>query len=314
MSLKSGAETIVEQCLKISSEEEVVVVNDGNDQELIDSLLEVLEENSIEFDYLEYEEPENHGEEPPERIAEAMKEADVFIAPTVKSISHTEARVKACENGSRGATLPGITKEIWNTSLQADYGKVEELSEKVYKLLEKTEEVRVETPSGTDLRFEVDTEYFHTDTGMIRGPGEFGNLPAGEADGGTVKAEGTLVIDHMPYIENSKGLEVEIRDNEVVSVEGEETRLQETFSEVEGSRNIAEFGFGTNPEATLIGNILQDEKVLGTVHIAFGDNTSYIPEGDEKRNPCDIHWDTVCKEPTVWFDDTKLLEEGEPVF
>lgn len=314
MSLESGAKTIVEQCLEINSGEEVVVVNDGNDQDLIDVLLSVLDENGSEYEYLEYEEPDNHGEEPPERIAEALKESDVFIAPTKKSISHTQARVKACESGARGVTLPGITKEIWNTSLQADYSQVKELSEKVYRKLKNTDKVRIETPSGTDLTFEVDMDYFHKDTGIIREPGEFGNLPAGEADGATVNAEGRLVIDHMPFIQNSEDVTVEIKDNKVVAIEGESTGLQEAFSGIDGAKNIAEFGFGTNPEAKLIGNILQDEKVLGTVHIAFGDNSSYIPEGDERKVECDIHWDTVCKNPTVWFDDEKVLDKGESKF
>jgi leucyl aminopeptidase (aminopeptidase T) len=311
MSLHAGAETIVNQCLKIQKDDEVLVLNDGNDQDLIDSLLEVLEEKGSEYELLVYEELENHGEEPPAEVAERMKEVDVVIAPTKKSLSHTNARTEACENGTRVTTLPGITKEIWNTSLQADYQRVAEISEKVYSMLEDTDEVRITTPSGTDLRFSIDIEHFHTDTGLIHNPGEFGNLPAGEADGGITDAEGTLVTDHFPFAE--EGTEIEIQDNRAVAVKEEnESELSEAFENIEGARTVAEFGFGTNPEATLIGNILQDEKVLGTVHIAFGDNTSYIQE--EKSNPCNIHWDTICDSPTVYFDDRKVLDNGEPVF
>ena len=42
MKLEDGAETIIDQCLKISDDEEVLVLNDSNDQELIDSLVEAL--------------------------------------------------------------------------------------------------------------------------------------------------------------------------------------------------------------------------------------------------------------------------------
>jgi leucyl aminopeptidase (aminopeptidase T) len=311
MTLREGAETIVEQCLKIREDEEVLVLNDGNDEDLINSLLEVLENKDIEHELLIYEEPDNHGEEPPGQVAEIMKQVDVVIAPTKKSLSHTDARTEACEADTRVATLPGITEEIWNTSLQADYDRVAEISEKVYSMLEETEEVRIETPSGTDLKFLIEIENFHRDTGLIHNPGEFGNLPAGEADGGITDAEGTLVTDHFPFAE--EGTEIEIKDNEAVAVkEDEESDLSEAFEDIEGARTVAEFGFGTNPEATLIGNILQDEKVLGTVHIAFGDNTSYIQ--GEKANLCQIHWDTICDSPTVWFDDRKVLDRGEPVF
>ncbi len=315
MSLRKGAETVILQCLNISKNEEVVILDDGNDEELLKALTQVLNQHGSNFRIIEYEEPENHGEEPPKEVAEEMKDCDVFIAPTKKSLSHTKARVEACEAGVRGATLPGITKEIWNTSLQADYREVERLSNKVYKLLSDTDKVKVKTPSGTDLSFEININYFHKDTGIIHNSGEFGNLPAGEADGAPVKMNGTLVVDHLPFAENSERMKIKIEDNKVKEIEGkEDSELSKKFESVEGAKNIAEFGFGTNPEAELIGNILQDEKVLGTVHIAFGDNTSYVPKNDDKRVSADIHWDTVCKNPTVWFDDTKILDNGKPVF
>ena len=311
--LLEGAETVVTQCLDISKDENVLILNDGNDQDLLDALMEKAQENAGLVAYKEYEEPANHGEEPPEEVADAMKDFDVVIAPTKKSISHTSARTEACESGARVATMPGINKEIWNSSLKADYEQVAYISEKVYELLEGTEEVRITTPSGTDLKLDIDIDYFHTDTGLIHEAGEFGNLPAGEADGGAVNARGTLVIDHFPFA--PEGTEVEIKDNEAIAVrhtEADESELSKAFDEIEGAKTVAEFGFGTNEEATLIGNVLQDEKVLGTVHIAFGDNTSYIT--DEGANPCEIHWDTICDSPTVFFDDKKVLDEGDPVF
>lgn len=311
MSLRDGSETIVEQCLDISRGEKTVVLNDNNDQKLIDSLLKVLEDKELEHKYLEYPEPDTSGTEPPAEIAEAMRDADVFIAPTLKSISHTDARRTAVKEGARGATLPGINEEIWGTSLQADYNRVKEISEKAYELIRETEEIRVETPSGTDLTIKVEPELFHKDTGIVHSSGGFSNLPAGEAHGGVRQISGTLVIDHLPMVsEEDHGAEVEIKKGKVVAVENapEGSELLEAFENVEGSRNIAEFGFGTNPEADLIGNTLNDEKVLGTVHIAFGDEGTYISDGVSS----DIHWDNVCIEPTVWFDDRKVIDEGEP--
>lgn len=315
MSMQKGAETVVDECLDIASDEKVVLVNDGNDTDLIFSLQKLLEKRVEKFEYYNYPEPENHGDEPPENVAKAMKNSDIFIAPTRKSISHTKARVEACENGARGATLPGINKKIWNSSLQADYQEVKRMSEKVYSMLENTSSVRIFTDSGTDLSFEVDTEFYHTDTGMIHEEGEFGNLPAGEADGGIINARGTLVVDHMPFInEDEQGGELIIEDSKVVDWKGfeENSEMVEVLENIKGSRNVAEFGFGTNPEAELIGNILQDEKVLGTVHVAIGDNSSYFPKGHERKVSSRIHWDTVCLNPTVYFDDNKVLDRGEP--
>ena len=315
MSTEDGARTVVEDCLDVKEDETVCLVNDGNDPELIQALKDVISETA-ELDYQEYPEPETKGTEPPEEVAEAMKEADVFIAPTVKSISHTRAREEANEAGARGATLPGIDREIWDTSLQADYRKVEEISEKAFSQLEDGMEIRVKTPSGTDLSFRVRMGSFFTDTGILHEDGDMGNLPAGEVHGGVIEMNGTLVIDHFPQAPS--GTEVEIEDSRVVEIrhpDGVETsELSERLDELECGNNIAEFGFGTNPEATLIGRTLQDEKVLGTVHVAFGDNGHYFDEGHERYTECEIHWDSVCEDATVYFGQKKMLEEGEPVF
>ncbi|PSG98619.1 MAG: leucyl aminopeptidase [Nanohaloarchaea archaeon SW_7_43_1] len=312
MSLKEGAETVVNQCMDIESGEEVLVLNDGNDQDLINSLLEVLDNVGADYRLMEYEEPENHGEEPPQEVAESMKEADAVIAPTLKSLSHTDARHKANEAGSRVATMPTVTKKVWNQSLNADYEEVRDLSRRFYNALENVSEVRIETPSGTDLTLKVDRKYFEKDTGFIREEGDFGNLPAGEADGGVIDANGVLVIDHFPFA--PEGTEIEIEDNRAVAVrheDEEESELTETFEEFRCAKQVAELGIGTNPKATLIGNVLQDEKVKGTVHVAFGDNSSYFSENHEKRNVCDIHWDTICEDPTVKFDGEKVIDKGE---
>lgn len=315
MNLRDGAETVVNQCLDVQDNEEVLVLNDGNDRDLINSLLEVLEDRGIVHQLIEYEEPEDSGQEPPEEAAEAMKRFDVVIAPTLKSLSHTNAREEATEAGVRVATLPTVNKEVWDTSLQADYSEVKRITEKVYDLLTGTSQVRIETPSGTDLEFEVDIETYDCDTGILQENGSFGNLPAGEPSGFPVDINGTLVIDHFPFAPS--GTKVEIREGEVTAIEHPESQsseLSEAFERKPCSKKIAEFGFGTNPEATLIGNVLQDEKVLGTVHIAFGDNTFYVGRESDRANKCDIHWDAVCEDPTVWFDDQKVLDKGEPVF
>ena len=316
MSLRDGARTILDQCMSVQNDESVLIVNDGNDQDLINSLMEELEERSIEHELIDYEEPESSGVEPPKEVAEAMKKFDVVIAPTLKSISHTKAREQANQAGTRVATMPTVNKEIWNTSLQADYSEVERITKKVHELLKDTEQVRVKTPSGTDLRFEVDIDTYDLDTGVITDKGSFGNLPAGEPSGFPKGIEGTLVIDHFPFSPSAK--QVEIKDGKVVALKNKEgvktSELEKAFEKHPCARKMAEFGFGTNPEATLIGNVLQDEKVLGTVHFAFGDNTSYVNSDDERSNPCDIHWDSVCEKPTVWFDERKVLDRGEPVF
>jgi len=71
-------------------------------------------------------------------------------------------------------------------------------------------------------------------------------------------------------------------------------------------RNIAEIGIGTNLKAKVIGNVLEDEKVYGTVHVALGNNASY--GGD-----CSVafHEDGIILKPTLEADGKILIKDGK---
>ena len=71
-------------------------------------------------------------------------------------------------------------------------------------------------------------------------------------------------------------------------------------------RNIAKFGIGLNPNAKIIGRVLEDSKVLGTINIGFGDNSMF--GGTVK---CPVHLVAVIKNPTVTVDNVVMLKEGE---
>ncbi len=306
--LRDGAETAVKQCLNVQSEEEALIVTDEKRKNIAEAIKTVSLEEAGNTVFMDIEETGQHGAEPPRSVASAMREADVVLAPTTYSLSHTKARIDACESGARIATLPGITEEIFTTSMLADYENIKERSKRLYNLLSEAKMVHVKSPSGTDIRFKVDLDRWHTDTGVLHEPGDFGNLPAGEADGSPLKAEGKVVIDFLKMQGEEMappGTEVKIRDNKAIDI-SEECRLKEAFETVENANTLAELGIGTNPKATLIGNILQDEKVMGTCHFAFGDNTSY--GGDSSS---EIHWDAIIKEPTIDFGDRRVMEGGK---
>jgi len=72
------------------------------------------------------------------------------------------------------------------------------------------------------------------------------------------------------------------------------------------AKAVAELGIGTNPKAKISGNILEDEKVLGTVHVAFGNNISM-----DGTNDVPIHIDCIIKSPSVYIDGKMIMENGK---
>jgi leucyl aminopeptidase (aminopeptidase T) len=252
-----------------------------------------------------------HGKEPPKPIAEAMKAADVILIPTTRSLSHTDARREATKCGARIASMPGITEEMMTTEgLTANYNQVAEITNKIADILEKGKEVEISTPSGTKLTMKIEGRTPLRDTGLYHKPSEWGNLPAGEVCLAPVEGttQGVLVIDSMGEIVRQP-LKIIVKDGWAKEFEGPDAdslkRILESADE--NAYNIGELGIGTNPKAKLCGAVLQDEKVLGTVHIALGDNTSY--SGGHTKSK--IHLDGILLNPTLKVDKQLLMKNGK---
>jgi len=252
------------------------------------------------------------GLEPPKPVAEAMKAAEVILIPTSTSFSHTDARREASKTGARIASMPGITEDMMSVGgLTADYREVERLTNVVSDVLDKAKTVEITSPSGTDLTMSIDGRTCLRDTGIYHGPpNTWGNLPAGEACLAPVEGttQGVLAIDSMGKLVTQL-LRVTIKDGRAVKFEGADAKRLESLLRQgdENAFNIGELGVGTNEKAHLTGAVLEDEKVLGTVHIALGDNSSY-PGGHSKSN---IHMDGILLAPTVKVDDVLLMREGK---
>ncbi len=248
-----------------------------------------------------------HGEEIPLPIAEAMKNADVVIAPTTFSLTHTQARINACKAGARVASMPGITEKMMTQGgMTADYNKVNEIAIRLNKRLENVKIIRVVTDSGTDITFDLEGCKWYMDTGLCHEKGCSSNLPAGELYIAPRDANGVFVVDGSMsgFGLLDSPLEFTVRDRYVTDIKGKKAgKLKAMIDRVgEKARNIAEFGIGINPKARLIGNVLEDEKVGGTVHIALGDNSTF--GGDVVAG---IHLDGIITKPLLFVDGEKFM-------
>lgn len=307
--LRRGAETAVDQCLRLGADESCVVVTDSERREIGNALYRVASERTDEAVIVEMRPGQEHGAEPPGPVAGAMAESDVFFAPTTKSLSHTRARSNACGAGARGATLPGITSDVFTTGLAADYAAIAEACEQTASRLRDADRIRVTSPEGTDITFTVGEREWRRDTGLVHEPGEFSNLPAGEVFISPASAEGTYVVDGTirPHglLDPDQTVRVTVEDGYAVEIDDPAVAQSFERAAAEVGRdayNVAELGIGTNVAVTdLVGSVLLDEKAAGTVHIALGDDASI---GGDTEAP--IHADGVLRNPTVSVDGTEL--------
>ena len=308
-SLREPAETAVRQCMNLSAAESCAVVTDDERQAIGEALYGVASEITDDTTLVRYPPGDQHGEEPPAPIAAAMAGADVVLAPTTKSLSHTQARTDANDAGARVATLPGITDGVFLMGLDADYDSIAAESERLHQQVDGATEIRVTTDRGTDITFEPGSRDWQLDTGIVHDPGQMSNLPAGEIFCSPEDATGRFVVDGtmMPHgkLDDGQTLEFEVENGDVTDISDDAVRaeVEEASEEVgQDAYNLAELGIGSNLAVEdLVGSVLLDEKAAGTVHIAIGDDHGI---GGETHAP--IHLDGIIMEPTVHAD-------GEPI-
>ena len=310
--LLSASLIAVRDCMGVKPGERILVVTDEPLRTIGYALWKASKDLGNEVMLVEILPRKTNGEEPPKEVAELMKMVDVVLCPTSKSLTHTDSRRAASGKGVRIATLPGVTEEIMVRCMNADYNEIAQRTFRVCKELEKTSVVRVKAPAGTDITLPIKGRTAHASSGLFREKGLWGNLPTGEAYLAPLEGEsqGLLVVDgSMASVGMVREpIRISVKDGYATDISGgAEAKKFTELLEPHGKdgRNVAEFGVGTNDKAILTGLILEDEKVMGTIHIAFGDNKSM---GGTVRVAS--HLDGLVKEPTVWFDDRKVMEGG----
>ena len=309
-----AARTALKDCMGVKNDETVLVICDNQTISIGSALFDMGRELSRECIVVIMSERDVNGQEPPPSIAELMKRFNVVICPTAKSLTHTNARREACAAGARVGTMPGITEEIMIRTLKADYHKIAERTQKLSEILDKGNEIHITTTIGTNIHIPINGIHAISSTGLVRENGKFGNLPSGESYLMPVegKTDGIFIVDGsfagIGKIDKDP-IKITVKNGYAEKIEGgaQAEELNEMLHPL-GKRayNIAELGIGTNHEAVITGKILEDEKVMGTVHIALGNNKSM-------GGTCDvgIHLDGIILKPTVMVDEQILMREGK---
>jgi len=309
--LGPAVQTVVRRCLAVKEGEDVVVVVDRATRAIGDALRDESAAAGADAMLIVMDERATDGTEPPEPVAAALAACDVFIAPTSRSLSHTSARKRATDQGARGATMPGVTEDMLARVMAVDFDAMAARSKAVAALLDSGTRARVTCPRGTDLELALDGRPGISDDGELGAPGAFGNLPCGEGFIAPAYGEGTVVASSVAPL----GISVDparltVAQGRIVAADG---GLGPAFIELllahgELGTNLAELGVGTNDRARLTGNVLEDEKILGTVHVAFGASAGI---GGTVSVP--IHLDVVVVDASLEVDGQTVLDRGRYV-
>jgi leucyl aminopeptidase (aminopeptidase T) len=219
--------------------------------------------------------------------------------------------------------MPGISELMFSAGgMTADYNALQKELSGLTSLFRRKRDVKVTSPGGTDITFSIGAKWRTDDNGICNRPGQVMNLPSGrvfvfpkeETMNGTIVIdgswEGKLIVEPI-IMEIENGVVTNISESEFT----EEINL--TFDEVSKSLNknkaaivktVAEFGFGMNARAKVIGNLLEDQVVRGAAHFILGDNSAY-----GGKNNIGLQMRGVILKPTIELNDIDLVKDGKIV-
>jgi leucyl aminopeptidase (aminopeptidase T) len=310
MGTVDGAKVAIETCLNVKKREDVLILTDHSKEGIAQALFQASLDVGATTMLIKIQDMKADGEEPPLAVARLMKDMDVIVITTEKTLSHTMARRRATRAGARIASLPGITEEMMNEGgMTADFKEVRRSILRVARKVRRSKNLKVVSSSGTELEMSVKgRDWITEDSGVCHRRGEFTNLPAGElfispAEG---SAQGTIHVDGSFIDTLLNPVKVSVKDGLASRITGAQEVVKELNKAGREGRNIAKFGIGMNPNAKIIGRVLEDTKVLGTVNIGFGDNSQF---GGSVKSP--VHLVGVLKNPTVTVDNVVMMKDGE---
>src|SRR5687768_2666018 len=251
--LASAIDSVVRRCLGVRTGEEVLVVADPPSRDLGEALRDAAADAGADATLALIAERPSHGAEPPATVAAALCAAGAFIAPTAKSLSHTQARRRASDAGVRGATLPGVTADMLARVMNVDFDALQTRSRALADRLDGANDAHLTCPRGSDLRIDLRGRRGIADDGDLTAPGAFGNLLCGEGFIAPARGEGTLVASSLAAV----GLadppaRLILEQGRLAEAEGPQG---EAFAVLlrehgEAGANLAELGVGTNDRAT----------------------------------------------------------------
>jgi aminopeptidase len=191
-----------------------------------------------------------------------------------------------------------------------DYAKMGKSMVNLQNLMRKTDEVRLRTPT-TDLTFSIKGQESKICAGEC-------NIPDGEIYTAPIRdsVRGHIHFN-IPSPQNGvihNGITLEFKDGKIVKEQSSDTAaLTHELNADEGARYVGEFAFGVNPYITKpMYDILFDEKMAGSIHMAMGNCYDDVPNGNHSQN----HWDMVLSMAPengggeIYFDGVLIRKDG----
>jgi leucyl aminopeptidase (aminopeptidase T) len=313
MVMRETARNALTHVLGADEGDHLLIVTDEHRIEIGNAFYEAGDQLNMEGRLFVLEDSERPLDRLPNDLRKALEGADVMVSVFIGYPEETPFRVEllktAARAGLRTGHGPGISDDMMTEgAMRVDFRKQADFGDHMVDRLAGAVRAHLTSPAGVDIWFTTKGRVFESDVRI--GPGTFGNLPNGEVRVAPVETEvqGTLVCDSTIGDLGSvpSPVSIEVVEGRITSIKGEDSKLVERIKELtsidDEASVVGELGIGINPAARVTGNMLEDEKAVGTVHVAFGNN---IEMGGQ--NASRTHRDFHVLRPTLSIE----FEDGQ---
>ncbi len=317
----STARSVIRTCLQVRREEDVLVITDPDTADVGQALYEEASRVTDRILLVMMPPTQKTGKEPPLPVSDIMRKNRVIIIATKDSMTHTRARAAATREGARIVSMPGIGRISFESGgMTADYNALQREVSGMGSIFRRRRRVSVKSEAGTDVEFLTGDRWILEDTGICNRPGQIANLPAGKvfvlpkegSMNGTIVIDGSWegrMLEEPLTLQVEGGIVTEVSGGEFadeISAVFDVARLGLRSSKRDQVWTVAEFGFGMNPKAALMGNKVEDLVVRGGAYFGFGDSTHI---GGNAR--VGIHLRGSLVDPEVSLEGSVIVSDGK---
>lgn len=314
--IEEGFDSILNNSALLEKDEKILIISDEFTKNIGNILKKQCKNFTNNISHITIPAFVNHGESISNEVEKQMLSSTTIFGLTTKSMAHTKSRLKATENGIKYLSLPYYSEDVLrDKSLLVDFREFIKKSENLALIFSKGKEVHITSKKGTNLKFSIENRLGNPAPGCCYKLGVIASPPDSETNVSIVEnsTNGKLVVDGSIPIDGfgllKKPITINFKNGYAISFSGEKSNiLRDKFESTNNkkSRIAAEFGVGLNPKAKLIGNMLQDEGALGTIHIGIGANSTI-----GGLNYVNFHLDHIIQSPTFFVDNKCIMENGK---
>jgi leucyl aminopeptidase (aminopeptidase T) len=244
------------------------------------------------------------------RMMQAVEKALVIH----KKIDPATVSYLRAQTHTRVALLAGADEDSLRRCLEVNHKRLAEHCRKLADILTIGRSLKLTSENGTDLKLSVTQMRGAAESAPLNGALACGSVPPGRAYVAPVanSAQGVIVLNTVAgqRVGSSQPIHVKIRDGKIAQIKG--GRAAQVLRQLlrlggDAARLLVEIGFGLNDKAKLGHSDLEDEKVLGTAHIGFGDLSG------PAKSPA-IFARGIISAPCLTIDGQKIIHAGRLAF